>query len=242
MRVEAVCSEDARRDGGPRARLADRDDRLVAREVGLAEREQAVRDVAAAGDVAGVALVLLAHVDELGPALEERVELLDRDELERLRAAAEDVAGDVEVADRAEAARRERDFVLVRGRDDDGACVEHERRLRREARARDGHAERTAMVPGRERLDRAHVEDLVPSGGAASSVGSGCAPTNGPRFSSTIRSMFGGRGAEMPVDSAMKSATSSCASAGLKRRSKPIVVDAFELIAFPHSEPATWPG
>ena len=40
----------------------------------------------------------------------------------------------------------------------------------------------------------------------------------------------------------MKSAMSSCASAGLKRRSKPIVVDAFELIAFPHSEPATCPG
>ena len=40
----------------------------------------------------------------------------------------------------------------------------------------------------------------------------------------------------------MKSATSSCASAGLKRRSKPIVVDALELIAFPHNEPATCPG
>ena len=29
---------------------------------------------------------------------------------------------------------------------------------------------------------------------------------------------------------------------GLNRRSKPIVVDAFELIAAPQSEPATWPG
>ena len=28
----------------------------------------------------------------------------------------------------------------------------------------------------------------------------------------------------------------------MKRRSKPIVVDGFELIAAPHSEPATWPG
>ena len=35
---------------------------------------------------------------------------------------------------------------------------------------------------------------------------------------------------------------SSLASAGLKRRSNPIVVDAFELIALPHSDPATWPG
>ena len=54
--------------------------------------------------------------------------------------------------------------------------------------------------------------------------------------------MFGGRGADSAADSATKSATSSYASAGLKRRSKPIVVDAFELIAFPQSEPATWPG
>ena len=56
---------------------------------GLAEREQAVRDVAAAGDVARVALLLLAYVDQLGPVREEGVELLDRDELERLRSAAE---------------------------------------------------------------------------------------------------------------------------------------------------------
>jgi hypothetical protein len=54
--------------------------------------------------------------------------------------------------------------------------------------------------------------------------------------------MFGGLGAEIPADSAMKSAMSSVASAGLKRRSKPIVVDAFELIALPQSDPATWPG
>ena len=134
------------------------------------------------------------------------------------------------------------DLVLVGRRDHDGAGVEHERGLRREARAGDGNAERAGVMARRERLDRAHVEDLRASGGAASSVGSGCAPTNGPRFSSTMRSMFGGRGAEIPADSAMKSATSSCASAGLKRRSKPIVVDAFELIAFPQSEPATCPG
>ena len=31
-------------------------------------------------------------------------------------------------------------------------------------------------------------------------------------------------------------------SVGLKRRSKPIVVDGFEHIALPHSDPATWPG
>ena len=42
------ADEDARRDRRARARLADRDDRPVAREVGRAEREQAVRDVPAA--------------------------------------------------------------------------------------------------------------------------------------------------------------------------------------------------
>ena len=57
-----------------------------------------------------------------------------------------------------------------------------------------------------------------------------------------MRSMFGGRGAEIAADSATNDATSSKASAGLKRRSNPIVVDAFELIALPQSEPATWPG
>src|ERR1700675_2239211 len=82
----------------------------------------------------------------------------------------------------------------------------------------------------------------APSGGAGTSGGSGCAPTNGPRFISTIRSMFGGRGTEIAADSAMNIATSSYASAGLNRRSKPIVVDAFELIALPHRDPATCPG
>ena len=144
--------------------------------------------------------------------------------------------------DRAEPARRERHFVRVGGHDDDGRLVEHERRLRRETRSRDGHAERTVVVPGRERLDRPNVEDL--------GVGRRGRELGGLRLRADERPAVhlhdplhvGGRGAEMPVDSAMKSVTSSCASAGLKRRSKPIVVDAFELIAFPHSEPATCPG
>ena len=49
------------------------------------------------------------------------------------------------------------------------------------------------------------------------------------------------RGAEAD-DSATKSARRSIWSARLKRRSKPIVEDAFELIALPQSEPATCPG
>ena len=54
--------------------------------------------------------------------------------------------------------------------------------------------------------------------------------------------MFGGFGADTDADSAMNSLACSIWSAGLKRRSKPIVDDAFELIALPQSEPATWPG
>ena len=51
--------------------------------------------------------------------------------------------------------------------------------------------------------------------------------------------MFAGRGAETDADSATNEAMSLAASAGLKRRSNPIVVDDFELIALPQSEPAT---
>jgi hypothetical protein len=51
--------------------------------------------------------------------------------------------------------------------------------------------------------------------------------------------MFGGLGVDTPADWPTKVATSSVASAGLKRRSKPMVVDAFELIAFPQRDPAT---
>ena len=50
---------------------------------------------------------------------------------------------------------------------------------------------------------------------------------------------FGGFGAPTEADSAMKASTSLIGKSGLKRRSKPIVVDAFELIARPQSDPAT---
>ncbi len=54
--------------------------------------------------------------------------------------------------------------------------------------------------------------------------------------------MFGGLGADTEAESATKSASCSIWSARLKRRSKPIVEEPFELIALPQSEPATWPG
>ena len=82
----------------------------------------------------------------------------------------------------------------------------------------------------------------MPWGGAASSSASGSAPTNGPRFASTMRPRFGGFGALIAADSAMNAATSVIWSVGLKRRSKPIVVEGFEHIDLPQREPATWPG
>ncbi len=100
--VVAPSGEDARCDRGARPGLADRDERSVGRELDGAEREETVGDVAAAGDVARIALVLLADVDQLGARLEDLVELLDPDELEVLRAATEDVPRDVEDADRAQ--------------------------------------------------------------------------------------------------------------------------------------------
>ena len=50
--------------------------------------------------------------------------------------------------------------------------------------------------------------------------------------------MFGGFGAEVEA-SATKSSSSVIWSARLKRRSKPIVDDPFELMLLPQSEPAT---
>ena len=93
-----------------------------------------------------------------------------------------------------------------------------------------------------EGVEGSRIQDLCVCRAHGSSGGSGRAPTNGPRFRATIRSTLGGLGAEMPAESATKSATSLNASAGLKRRSNPIVVEPFELIAFPQREPATWPG
>ena len=53
-------------------------------------------------------------------------------------------------------------------------------------------------MAGGERRHRAHVEDLRALGWRGELLRSGCAPTNGPRLSSTMRSMFGGRGADDP--------------------------------------------
>src|SRR5205085_7233367 len=94
-------------DRGPRSALADRDHGAVARELVGPDADEPVRDVDAAGDVAGVAFVELAHVDELdGVALEQAAELVDGDRLHRLlRRGLGEVAGEVEEADRTQAPR-----------------------------------------------------------------------------------------------------------------------------------------
>ncbi len=123
---------------------------------------KSVRDVPAPGDVARVALVLFAHVDELGALLEERVQLVDRDELERLGTATEDVAGDVEDRDGAKAADGVGRLCFVGCCDCDGPGIEDERRLRRKAGSGDRNAEGAREVAGRERAHRAHIQDLRP--------------------------------------------------------------------------------
>ncbi len=124
-------------------------------------RDEPVGDVARAGDVAVVALVLLPHVDHVGSLVEELLEVVDTDRLELLGPAAENEARNVQEADRAQAADRALRFGLIGGEDADGPLgIEQKAGLRREAGARDGDADRAVPVPVEERGDRAHVEQL----------------------------------------------------------------------------------
>src|SRR5205085_11819126 len=103
----------ARGDRGPGAGLADRHDGLAVAELVLPGADEAVRDMPAAGDVAVVALVGLAHVEELDRARgEQALELVDRDGREPVRRVGIlQVAGELDEADRAQAARRARDLL-----------------------------------------------------------------------------------------------------------------------------------
>ena len=92
---------------GARAALADRHHGPLLLERAAAELpEQPVGDVARAGDVALVPLVCLPHVEQLDRVVgEQPLELLERDRLERLVAAALLPAGDSEQADSVQGAR-----------------------------------------------------------------------------------------------------------------------------------------
>ena len=246
-RVDARGREDARGDRGARAALADRHDRPVAgRPSAPARATQPVRDVAAARDVAAVALVRLAYVDHArrrpraarsssssatGAASARR----------RRRARSRRARGSRPRAGRGRRARPPR--ARRRVQDDRSSGSSTNPALVAKPRRRRGTLSAPGTCPAANSSAGAHVEHGAPSAPVRELLERRRrAPTNGPRLSATIRSMFGGRGAGAAVDSATKSSSSSRREHGLKRRSKPIVVDAFELIAAPHSEPATWPG
>ena len=132
--------------------------------------EEPVGDVAAAGDVAAVALVALAHVDHLGALLEQPVELVEVDRLDPLGAAAEDVALELEEADRAEPAHRPLGLVALAAWTTTAvAGVEHEAGLGRERGARHGTLSAPWRVAG-EVVDAGRTSSTVaPAGAAASS-------------------------------------------------------------------------
>ena len=157
--------------------------------------------------------------------------------------AVEHVAGDVAQPDRAQPARRG-SASSSRSRVD-GQWLDRPRartrpssrttsprrdvdRARAGGRAANASAARTSSTCGAERGDQ--------------SARLGGAPRNGPRFSSTIRSMFGGRGGRPPGRLGDELVTSSDVSS---RVEAPLEADRRRRLrahAAPQSEPATWPG
>ena len=186
-----------------------------------------------------VPLVGLAHVEQLDLVVcEQSLELVERDRLELLRAAAFLPARDPEQRDRVQRRVRRAGLVLVGRVEDERTVGQDERRLRGEARSRDGDADRARMVARRERVGRADVEDdrvlrhraRAPERRLSTEQRT-AVQLDDPLHVRRPRRLRAERGAEEVGELAP--------SAGLKRRSKPIVVDAFELIAAPQSEPAT---
>lgn len=127
-RVDSLRGQDRRGDARSGPRLADRHDRAIGGYVGAADPEQAIGDVAAARDVAVVALVALPHVDQLRATRQQLLELVEVDRLHPLCAAAENVALELEEPDRLEAANRTPGLAGARGLDGDRLrCIEDER-------------------------------------------------------------------------------------------------------------------
>src|SRR5204862_2136409 len=85
-RVVARSGEHAGGDGCTGAALADRHDRpAFLLQLGAVLAHESVRDVAAAGDEAVVALVQLADIDYLRAVFEQPIEVIHCDGLQRLR-------------------------------------------------------------------------------------------------------------------------------------------------------------
>src|SRR5947208_13565365 len=161
---DAVGGQDARGYRGACAALADRDDRAAVRQLAGELADKAVRNVAALRDIALVALVLPADIDDLDRVVrEESLELVDADRLEPIGAGrTEQVAREVEQAHGSQA-RRGRLGVLLRGGADcdRGVGIEQEARLRPERRAGDRDVERTRQMSCGELVRRTDVKHLA---------------------------------------------------------------------------------
>ena len=113
----------------------------------------------ATGDEAAIALVGLAHVEQLNLTRREPpLQLVDRHGLHLRRPACLHPAFDLEDPDRPEALRGIGGVTLVFGVDHDRAVGKDECRLRPERRAAHGNVDRTRFVPFRERVRVADVE------------------------------------------------------------------------------------
>src|SRR5512135_3371854 len=107
-----------------------------------------------------VPLVRFADVQKLDRVVSEhRLELVERDGLESLLAAAVLPAGNSEQPDCVQRPRGTCGFGLVRRMEEEWMLGQDERSLRREARAGDRDADGAGMVAGREDVRRTHVEN-----------------------------------------------------------------------------------
>ncbi len=117
--------------------------------------------MAAARDEAAIALVGLAHVEQLDlSGRKPSLELVDRHRLHLLGAAGLHPALELEDADRMEPLRRELRLALVGCMEDERDVGQHERGLGAERRAGNGHVHGSGRMPRRERVRIANVEHL----------------------------------------------------------------------------------
>ena len=112
-----------------------------------------------ARDVPLVPLVRLAHVEQLDRVVREQpLELLERDRLEALVAAAFLPACEREQPDRVQRSRGIPGLLFVRRVEEERTLGQDERRFRRKVRPAERDADRSRMVTGREHIRPPHIE------------------------------------------------------------------------------------
>ena len=210
-RVEAPRAQDARGDRRARPGLADRHERPVVGRSGQHAAHQPVRHVPAAGDVALVALVRARA--------RRRRSRLPRSGLRARRASTGSIVSGpapstYPAMSRNATDRRPRDrplrLVGVGGEDARRALAASSTKpaLVEKLEPETGTLTAPGRCPARCVRDGADVEQLRSARAARRAPApAGCAPRNGPRFSSTIRARFGGFGAETAADSATNAST-----------------------------------